>query len=63
MSQEVWLAEWRATPAALHPDRQDGMKAAARTGLASVADYLREAHAIALNGVLAPHGTTLDAFR
>ena len=39
------------------------MKASARTGLASVSDYLREAHAIALNGVLAPHGTTPEAFR
>ncbi|MDH5822513.1 hypothetical protein QFW77_05850 [Luteimonas sp. RD2P54] len=58
-----WLAEWRETLASLYPDSATGMKAAARNGLDSVANYLREAHAIALNGVLAPHGTTLDAYR
>lgn len=63
LAGEQWLAEWRATLAVLYPDRAAQMKAEAHAGLASVTDYLREAHAIALNGVLAPHGTTLDAFR
>ena len=40
-----------------------GLRANAAAGLASVSDYLREAHAIARNSVLAPHGTTLEAFR
>ena len=60
---ERWLAEWRESLAVLYPDRTAEMKVSARTGLVSVSDYLRDAHAIALNGVLAPHGTTLDAFR
>ena len=63
LAGEHWLAEWRETLATLYPDRIDDMKAAARSGLVSIADYLREAHGIALNGVLAPHGTTLDAWR
>lgn len=63
LAGEHWLAEWRQTLAALYPDREAEMKKSARAGLTSVTDYLREAHAIALNGVLAPHGTTLDAFR
>lgn len=63
LAGEHWLAEWRQTLAALYPDREAEMKESARAGLTSVTDYLREAHAIALNGVLAPHGTTLDAFR
>lgn len=63
LAGEYWLAEWRQTLAAFHPDREPEMKDSARVGLTSVTDYLREAHAIALNGVLAPHGTTLDAFR
>lgn len=62
MAAEPWLSEWRATLAAIHPDKLVEMKSAAHAGLTSVTDYLRDAHAIALNGVLAPHGTTLDAF-
>lgn len=63
LAGEHWLAEWRQTLSALYPDREAEMKESARAGLTSVTDYLREAHAIALNGVLAPHGTTLDAVR
>lgn len=63
LAGEHWLAEWRETITTLYPDRFDDMKAAARCGLVSVADYLREAHAIALTGALAPHGTTHDAWR
>jgi hypothetical protein len=32
-------------------------------GLTNLADYLREAHAIAVSGVLAPHQTTQDSWR
>ena len=63
LAAERWLAEWRATLVALYPDRVAEMRTAAAAGLASVADYLHEAHAIARNSVLAPHGTTLEAFR
>ena len=63
IATEQWLTEWRETLAVLYPDRMVEMKASARAGLTSVTDYVRDAHAIALNGVLAPHGTTLDAFR
>ena len=58
-----WLQQWRTALQALYPGRQAEMHASARAGLESLTDYLREAHAIALNGVLAPHGTTLDAYR
>lgn len=63
MAGDGWLAEWRETLAELYPNRKVEMKAAARAGLSSVTDHLRETHGIALNGVLAPHGTTLEAFR
>lgn len=63
LAGEQWLAQWRDTLAALYPSREAEMKAAARGGLSSLGDYLRDAHAIALNGVLAPHGTTLEAYR
>ena len=36
---------------------------AARNGLTSVAESMRETHQIALNGVLAPQRTTPDAWR
>jgi hypothetical protein len=63
LAANAWLSEWRATLAALHPGRSAEMAAAAQAGLASATDSLREAHAIAINGLLAPHGTSLDAFR
>ena len=58
-----WLNEWKDTLDALYCGNTLSMKAAARTGLSSIGDYLREAHGIALNGVLAPHATRLDAFQ
>ena len=39
------------------------LKVSAAKGLASVSDYLREAHELAVSSVLAPHGTTLPAYR
>lgn len=61
-ADEDWLAAWRDALAVLHPDREERKKQEAAIGLASVRDYLRDAHAIAVRGVLAPHGTTLDAW-
>jgi len=58
-----WLHAWQETFTALYPELQIEMHTGARDGLHSVTDYLRESHLIALNGVLAPHGTTLDAWR
>lgn len=63
LAGQQWLFAWRETLVALHPDSMTEMAAAARNGLASMAGYLDQAHAIALNSVLAPHGTTLEAFR
>ena len=60
---DAWRQAWHETMTARYPGHLAEMHAAARTGLASVADYLRESHQIAINGVLAPHGTTLDAWR
>jgi hypothetical protein len=63
MASENWLTEWRETLDVCYPGRKDEMKMAASAGLACIVDYLPDAHIIALNGVLAPHGTTLEAFR
>ena len=60
---EQWAEEWRDCLATLYPSNNSNMRSAARIGLRSVADYLSVAHAIARSGVLAPHGTTLEAFR
>ncbi len=62
-ANDVWQQEWTETLEALYRGNATEMKAAARKGLISVADYLRDAHEIAIKGVLAPHGTTLDAWR
>lgn len=59
----AWHAQWRDTLAALYSGREDAMRATALDGARTLTGYLRDAHAIALNGVLAPHGTTLEAFR
>jgi hypothetical protein len=60
---EAWRQAWHEALTALYPNRLAEMHVAAHDGLSSVTDYLREAHQIAINGVLAPHGTTLDAWR
>lgn len=60
---DTWRQAWHETLTALYPGRLPEMYAAAVNGLVSVADYLRESHELALNGVLAPHGTTLEAWR
>lgn len=59
----AWRKAWQETLTALYPTHMAEMQAAARVGLSNVADYLRESHQIALNGILAPHGTTLEAWR
>lgn len=61
-AEEHWMSQWNRALASLYPDHKDQVKQAARAGLLAVTGYLREAHAIARNGVLAPHGTSLDAF-
>ncbi len=63
LAHDLWLAQWRETLFTLYPDDLVTMQEAARAGLAAIADYLRKAHAIARSSVLAPHGTTLEAFR
>ena len=62
-ASETWQREWKATLTELYPGSSHEIKGAAQNGLASIADYLPDAHAIALIGVLAPHGTTLKAYR
>ncbi len=59
----AWRQAWNETLSELYPDHAANMLDAARAGLGSVADYLREAHQIAVNGLLAAHGTTFDAWR
>jgi hypothetical protein len=58
-----WSAEWRDSLAALFPSREVEMKAAAGSGLSSISGDFPQAHTIARGGVLAPHGTTLEAFQ
>lgn len=60
---DVWLEEWRQTLATLFPGREGEMKVTALSGLATVEPYMRDAHKLAVQGVLAPHGTTLEAFK
>lgn len=62
-ADEYWQLEWRETLDALYPNSQKQQIEAAKAGLSSIHNLLLESHAIALNGVLAPHGTTLQAWR
>ncbi|WP_257386941.1 hypothetical protein [Tahibacter caeni] len=62
LADRQWLAEWRETLTALYPDDVAALKAAAARGVANLADLLRAAHTIALNSLLAAHGTTLPAY-
>ncbi|MBN8742079.1 MAG: hypothetical protein BGP24_17940 [Lysobacterales bacterium 69-70] len=63
LADRQWLAEWRETLAALYPDDIAVLKVSAARGVANLADHLRAAHAIALNSLLAAHGTTLPAYQ
>lgn len=62
-ADEYWIAEWRETMDALYPGQLDRRKQEVAQGLESVRAFLHDAHAIAAQGVLAPHGTTFDAWR
>lgn len=58
-----WHQHWQRTFTALDPGGVIRRRQAALTGLQQLADGLPLAHAMALNSILAPHGTTLEAFR
>lgn len=62
LAAQQWGGEWRTSLAAHHSSETAETLAAARKGLVALADYVREAHATARLGVLAPHGTSLDAY-
>jgi hypothetical protein len=59
----VWLAAWHAALDEIHPGRHLKMVTAAQSGLRALDGYLREAHRLSTLGVLAPHGTSFDAFK
>lgn len=63
VAESQWLLEWSEAIDELFPGKCAELAADAQRGLMSVADHLREAHSIAINGVLAPHQTTLEAWR
>lgn len=63
LADKQWLAVWREAMAAENVQAMTSGQAATRTGLMALENYLPEAHAIARTSVLAPHGTSLDAWR
>ncbi len=58
-----WPVRWRNALDSVSPNRRDELLVGARTALASLDPYLRDAHRIAVSSVLAPHGTTVEAFQ
>ena len=62
VATERWRVEWESALMAHQPSARAATLAAASKGLANLEGSLREAHAIARLGVLAPHGTNFDAF-
>lgn len=63
MAAGTWRDAWRSCLNRLHPESEGATWLAAHQGLTCVSDYRREAHELAVRGVLAPHQTTLDAFQ
>jgi len=59
---DQWLRGWRACIGSLYPHQRVERAAAARQGLLNLRGYQREAHQIAVLGVLAAHQTSLAAF-
>lgn len=62
MASREWSVQWNDALQALFPEAVRQCRVQAKAGLTALTGYLREAHAVAVNSVLAPHGTTLDAF-
>jgi hypothetical protein len=62
LAAREWRDDWRANLVAHHATDTAETMAAARTGLAALANSVRDAHEIARLGVLAPYGTSQDAF-
>lgn len=59
----VWLSAWYTALDEIYSGRRSEMVMAAQSGLRVLDGYLREAHGISTLGVLAPHGTTFEAFQ
>lgn len=62
LAAERWQGEWRQALDTVPAGDRPALWRAASDGLAHIRHALREAHAVARLGVLAPHGTTLEAF-
>ncbi|MCG6116717.1 MAG: hypothetical protein MEQ07_00730 [Aquimonas sp.] len=58
-----WRDQWEDALRATFPDRRDELFTGAGHALLALEPYLRDAHQIAVNSVLAPHGTPIEAFR
>lgn len=58
-----WEMQWASALQENFPDRRDELLAGAGNALRALEPYLRDAHQIAVTSVLAPHATTLDAYR
>lgn len=57
-----WLRSWMSALDVTYPRRRAELIVAAQSGLRALDGYSREAHAISMLGVLAPHGTSYEAF-
>ncbi len=62
-SDAQWRAAWDGALGAFDPGNQLWLRGEARKGLESLDGYLREAHEISRNSVLAAHGATLEAYK
>jgi glutathione S-transferase len=58
-----WAQQWANSLIETFPNRRDELLAGAGGALSAVEPYLRDAHQIAATSVLAPHATTLEAYR
>jgi hypothetical protein len=58
-----WEKQWVSALQENFPDRHDELLVGAGNALHALDPYLRDAHQIASNSVLAPHATPLEAFR
>jgi hypothetical protein len=59
----TWHGAWTEALRALHRDKAAELRSSTLGALDALADYLPEAHRIAVTSVLAPHGTTFAAWR
>jgi hypothetical protein len=62
-ASNIWASQWRVAIDALYPGERVRIIDAASAGIRSLDGYISDAHRLTMNSVLAPHGTSPEAYQ